>query len=130
MKMKRIVLILLALLLAVSIPVWAEKLTVVSGTKNGSGDNTLISAPGDGNRIILRKVQVQNESSTSTTILLKDGSTAMYRAILTSQGSGVLIDFDKDSNQMQLSPNAALVLNLSGANSHNYTIWYVVEKMR
>lgn len=91
--MKRMLLILLALFTLITQSAWAEKLTVVSGTKAESGDNTLISAPGAGNMIVLKKIQIQNESSTSTTILLKNGATAMYRAILTSQGSGVLIDF-------------------------------------
>jgi len=122
--------VLVAVFLGVSsVQAQEYKLSVVSGTKNSSGDNTVIAAPSAGQCIVLKKVQIQNESTTSTTVLLKTGSTTVYRTLLTSQGSGVVVDFDR-VEKFQLAPATALVMNLSGANSHNYTIWYTVERMK
>lgn len=122
---------LVALLGLLASGAWAEeRLSYVSGTKADSGNNTLISAPGSGNQIVLYLVQIQNESATSTVVKLLDGSTQFYRAKLTAVGSGLVLDLQKDGRSLRLSPNAALVLNLDGANSHNFTVWYTVERMR
>lgn len=123
--------IFLVLLLLVSSPVLAENYTVATGTAALSGDNTLISAPAAGLSIVIHHIQIQNESSTSTVAILKAGSTAIYRGEFTTEGSGIVLDTSPDSgNKWKLAPATALVLNLSGANSHNYTVWYTVERIR
>lgn len=132
--MRKLVAVLVFAFLFLAASAWADNaLTVVSGTKASSGNNTLISAPAAGNCIVIHKVQIQNESSTSTVIKLLAGSTQIYQAELKAEGSGVIIDCDKsdpDQPKWKLPPATALVLNLSGANSHNYTVWYSLERMR
>jgi len=126
----RYLLLTLCLLVLVAFPVWAENLTVKSGTAASNGDNELVAAPDAGNQITVYKIQVQNETNTSTTAILKSGSTAMYRVVLTSAGAGIVIDQFSGEPKWKLAPATALNLNLSGANSHNYTVWYTVERMR
>lgn len=106
------------------------KLSYASGTKASSGDNELVAAPGAGNCLVLYFVQVQNESAVSTVVKLKDGAAQFYQAELTGEGAGSVLDIPQDGVALKLSPNSALNLNLSGANSHNYTVWYTVERMR
>jgi hypothetical protein len=98
-------------------------ITRAAGTKADSGDNTLVAAPAAGYKLILLYLQVQNETAVATTILIKHGATTVGRALLQSQGDGYVRDFSEYPVDM---PEAtALVLNLSGANSHGYTVEYV-----
>ncbi len=95
---------------------------IVSGTKNASGDNTLIAAPGVGVSIVVDWFLIQNESLTATTMILKDGATAGPRFLAQYQGA-ILPVFVP----WKLTANAALVLNLSGANQCGYTVAYHLE---
>ncbi len=103
-------------------------LSYVSGTKNSNGNNSLISAPGAGVKIVLVSVVLQNESSTVTTMILQDdtGGTAILRVLGQNQGDGVAITFPTDARP-KLTANKPLNLNLSGANSCGYSIFYYTE---
>lgn len=97
-----------------------------AGTKAASGDNTLVAAPGAGNRLVVQMFMVQNESATATTCLLKSGSTTRYRKLLQNQGD----DFGRAfqiGREWRLGENEALVLNLSGANTHGWAAEYWTE---
>lgn len=100
--------------------------TSATGTAASSGDNTLIAAPGAGIRIVLVSIIIQNESSTATTMILKNGSTAYERILAQNQGDGLAHAYPVDARK-KLAANAALVLNLSGANSCGYSIEYYTE---
>lgn len=100
--------------------------TPLTGTVNSSGDNTLIAAPLAGQRIVVTGFVVQNESSTATTMVLKSGTVAAYRFLGQSQGAFFEKEFAVGS-EWRLAAGAALVLNLSGANSCGYSISYFVE---
>lgn len=100
-------------------------LTYATGTAASSGDNTLIAAPGAGLRLIVYSLRVQNESATATTCILKNGATAYERKLLAQYG--VIEDEYHPAAPLWLAANAALVLNLSGANSHGYSVRYRVE---
>lgn len=93
-------------------------------TASSSGDNTIIAAPGSGRQIVISSITVQNASSTSTTAIIKFGSTSVYTAILPSQGDGVTKDMEP---AWEVGNNAALVLNLSGANSHYVNVTYWID---
>jgi hypothetical protein len=97
-----------------------------TGTAAASGDNTLVAAPGAGKRIVISALIVQNESATATTAILKDGSTAILRCLGQNQGDGLALHFAPE-RELRLSADAALVLNLSGANSHGYSVIYHVD---
>lgn len=98
-------------------------ITRVTGTKADSGDNTLVASPGAGYRLVLLYLQVQNETTTATTCIFKWGSTAVGRVLAQNQGDGLIRDYE---DFPAIMPEAtALVLNLSGANSHGYTVNYV-----
>ena len=100
--------------------------TRTAGTKAASGDNTLVAAPAAGYRIVVKGWHVQNESSTATTFVLKDGSTTKYRYLAQNQGDGLGRVYD-DEWEWRLTEASALVLNLSGANSHGYWLEYWTE---
>lgn len=99
----------------------------VSGAKAESGDNTLITAPAAGDRIVLISFCIQNESSTATTMILKDGATAFRRVLGQNQGDGVAVTYTP-GREKRLAGGAALVLNLSGANSCGYSVDYFIER--
>ncbi len=101
-----------------------QPLIHATGTAATSGDNTLIAAPGSGKQIVVSGLVIQNESSTSTTAILKFGATSIMRALFASQGDGIVRDVEP---AWEVGNNAALVLNLSGANSHGYSIAYWID---
>lgn len=104
-----------------------QVLLSVTGTKAESGDNTLIAAPGVGNRIVVVSFLLQNETGTSTTLILKDGATAFRRVLGQNQGDGVAVTYTP-GREKRLSENTALVLNLSGANICGYSVDYFIER--
>ncbi len=99
--------------------------TRITGTKAASGDNELIAAPGVGQHIEVRWFIIQNESATATTMILKDGATATIRYLAQNQGDGLTHRFPSGA-PWALTANAALNLNLSGANQCGYTVEYEV----
>ena len=99
--------------------------TQVSGTTATSGDQTLIAAPGAGKRIVVKELVVQNASADATTVLLKNGSTESWRAVL-EQYAAISLSF-ATGEEWRLTANSALVLNLSAANTHGYSVRYEIE---
>lgn len=102
--------------------------TPQTSTEADSGDNTIIAAPGSGYRLVITDIQVQNASSTATTVILKNGSTAVWAVLLQNQGDALSVSFDGD-RFWELSENTALVINLSGANSHYVNVYHYIERL-
>ncbi len=98
-------------------------ITILAGTLSSSGDTTLVAAPGTGVSINIAYLKVQLEGTSTTTVIVKSGSNARERVLCTSQGDGLVINFFPN-RELQLDANAALVINLSGANTINYTFHY------
>lgn len=90
-----------------------------------SGDQTLVAAPAAGNHLVVKDLLVQNESAVETTVILKSGTTAKWRAKLAANAS-LALSF-ADGEEWRLGTAEALVLNLSGANSHGYSIRHRTE---
>lgn len=105
---------------------YEPSISVVTGTKSSSGDNELVAAPGASTRIVVCWVVIQNESSTATTLILRDGTTSKIRVLAQNQGDGLTMVFPADA-RWKLTANTALNLNLSGANSCGYTVGYYTE---
>jgi hypothetical protein len=101
-------------------------LTKLTSTTASSGDNTLVAAPGAGLQIVITALILQNESTTATTLIVKAGATAVLRVLCQNQGDGLALTFPPGQG-LALGSNAALVLNLSGANSCGYSITYYVD---
>lgn len=99
--------------------------TQATGTKAASGDNELVAAPASGDRLAVKELVVQNESTTETTVILKSGSTAKWRGKLAANAS-LALSFES-GEEWRLGTAEALVLNLSGANSHGYSVRYFTE---
>lgn len=101
--------------------------TITAGTKSASGDNTLVTAPATGYRLVVKGWYIQNESATATTILLKDGASSnLYRYLAQNQGDGIGRVYEQGF-ELRLTAATALILNLSGANSHGYWLEYWTE---
>lgn len=94
-----------------------------TGTINTSGDNTIISAPGAGQRIYITKLQIQLEASTTTTVLIKSGVTTIGRIRCVADGDGKIEPYSLGLER-RLGVNEALVLNLSGNNAVGYEVEY------
>lgn len=102
-----------------------QTLLFATGTAASSGDNTLIAAP-PGAQIKIAALQIQNESATATTMILKFGSVAKWRTLGQLQGDGISLTMPLGREWLVGNGNA-LVLNLSGANSCGYSVAYYVE---
>ncbi|ACC81136.1 hypothetical protein [Nostoc punctiforme] len=98
-------------------------ITIIAGTINTVGDNTIIAAPGTGISINISYLKIQLEASTATTIILKSGATTKERILCQNQGDGLAINYFLN-RELRLDANTALVLSLSGANSVNYAFHY------
>lgn len=110
-------------------PVAAELSNPVQGTAATSGDNTIIPSPGATRRLVVTAFVIQNGSATATTMILKDGvalSAGRFRVLGQNQGDGLAMVFD-GQNPWRLSAGNALVLNLSGANTCNWSVQYYIE---
>lgn len=94
-------------------------------TEADSGDNTVIAAPGTGLRLVIVDLVIQNESATATTVLVKSGSTTKWRSLLDQYRAFSLSA--QQPYEFRLGTNEALVVNLSGANSHGVSVRYFVE---
>jgi hypothetical protein len=105
-----------------------KTLLTVSGTAAASGDNTLIAAPGSGVKLVLAGIILQLEGTTATTLRLTNGASGstVLRSFAPNQGDGVALAFSRDARP-KLTANTALILNLSGANTCGYTVWYYTE---
>lgn len=101
----------------------ALTLTSIAGTFSTSGNNTIIAAPTAGIATIITYLQVQNESSTATTVTIYNGTTLVRRILLQNQGDALINSFE-NSRALRLTANTALIINLSATNSHNYSIDY------
>lgn len=102
-------------------------MTHISGTKNTSGDNELIAAPGANTRIVVTALTMQNESSTATTMIMKDGSANKFRILGQNQGDGLAREFSF-RQEWRLATNSALNFNLSGNNQCGYNVSYFTER--
>lgn len=90
-----------------------------------SGANTLIAAPAAGVRICIVGGQFQNESTVSTTLVLKHGTTSIYRIHMNAEAVGSL---PPAPLFWRLPAATALIAELSGANTVGYAIWYFLEQ--
>jgi hypothetical protein len=99
--------------------------THATNTIATSGDNTLVAAPGAGNRLVVKELIVQNESTTTTTAIIKSGATNRWR-VRSGENAGLALSFAQDE-EWRLGDNEALIVNLSGANSHGYSVRYLTE---
>lgn len=102
-----------------------------TGTIATSGDNIVIDISAVagylvGDKIVITSLIIQNESSTGTTALVKDGSSAIARVLGQNQGDGLALTF-QPGLELRLSPDADLIVNLSDANSFGYTVFYYLE---
>jgi hypothetical protein len=87
-----------------------------------------VAAPAAGTRIVLVGVQLQMESAVATVALLKNGAAGSvilrYSGINNSDGDVWQWPIDA---RPKLADATALVLDLSGANSYGYTVYYYTE---
>lgn len=97
----------------------------VATTFATSGDNTIIAAPGSGQRLVVSDLIVQNESAVTTVSLVKAGATTHWRNRAAENG-GLALSFGMDE-EWRLGDNEALVINLSGANTHGVSVRYYSE---
>ena len=99
-----------------------------TGTINGNGDNVVIAQPNVPQRLVITALQVQNESATPVTIIVKAGGSPFWRTLAQNQGDGVCLPlvpgrgislgFDQAQN------GNALIINLSTGVQVGYSLQY------
>jgi hypothetical protein len=99
--------------------VWTHSFTQVTVT----GETTLISAPGVGKRLVIRRVYINNADTAFGEVELRDGSggTAFLDVGLAEKGGDIIRDFGDGIN---LSENTALVAHLTTTTKINITVFY------
>lgn len=116
-----------------------ERSEFLSQLTNGSlnfaaaGDNTIIAAPGAGNRIHIVFLEYQNVSDTTLTCIHKSGSTALngngWKITGNSTdgvGGSYVFEGMPGHRVMRLGINEAFVINLSAAKACvGYVIYYI-----
>ncbi|QLE42268.1 hypothetical protein FD723_18790 [Nostoc sp. C052] len=100
-------------------------ITDITGTVSNSGDNTIAATPGAGLSIHITRLLIQNQTTTETTIILKDSSGNKLPILAPTKGDGIAQVYSERS-EIKLAQNSPLILNLSGANSISYSIGYYV----
>lgn len=103
-----------------------RNLTWAHGTAAASGDNTIVTAPGANLRIRVAYAMVQNTTATATTAIWQNGAADVAGALLQNQGDALTINLPH-GDEWEFDANTAVTLNLSGANSHRYSIAYWTE---
>ena len=98
--------------------------TTVTGYASNAGNNAIIAAPGAGKALDLYFEQVQNATATATVAMIKHGSTAKVTLINANKGDGYMRDYGTRPRRM--AENTAYNIDLDLANSHAYTIEYLV----
>lgn len=77
-----------------------------AGGITDTSDVTLKAAPGAGNAVYLSALQVVNKSATATEVVIKSGSTVLWRGFAAANGvSPITIEFD---DPLYAAPNTAL----------------------
>lgn len=102
-----------------------------------SGDNTIISAPGSGNRIKIIAYKLQNTSDTDLTVILKTGSTSingdgfLLGGTATTANAPMMDSFNAPGGvgqgELVLGDNEAFVINLSAAKQVSGFVIYRVD---
>lgn len=103
-----------------------KTILAIAGTVNASGNNTIIAAPASGNQIYIVGLKIQNESAVSTTAILRNDTTDFWRHVTTSTTNFTQLSFP-EGRELPVGNAKALLLNLNGANSVNYSIIYFVD---
>ena len=100
------------------------KAELIATQISSSGDNTILSAPGAGREYVLASLQIQNASSSDTTALVKSGATTKLAVVMPSKGDGLVKELEPC---WRYGDNAAVVVNLSGANAVWVQATYWIE---
>lgn len=108
---------------------WADQVLTTVATKSASGDQEVIAAPTNGQRLVLLRIFAQRTaaSTAETTLIFKDTSGNIAKCVLNEYVPGVIL-FDAQSIMQlrALARNSPLTLNLSAANSVEVTVRYIV----
>lgn len=103
----------------------------IVGTRNTSGDGTaVIAAPGAGRRIVIHGIQLQAEADGDQTVLIKSGSTTVYRFFMATKVQGIVRELSGENEtdmRIYCGANEAVFVNLSAAVAMNYIIDYYVD---
>lgn len=83
----------------------------------------------DGFEIVIGSIIIQNTTTNPTTITLKAGNSTFLQVLAQNQGDGIAIIYPRKM-EPRLGNGNALLLNLSGNNSHNYNIGWWLEPTR
>ena len=105
----------------------AARVTWLAGTAAANGNNTVVAAPGAGARIVVVYAHVQNASATASTAQFTNGERGAAGARFLGRTQGAGQAFDMHAHPWRLDEDKALILNLSGANAHGYTVGYYIE---
>lgn len=99
-------------------------MAIISSSCASAGANTAVAAS-PGNHHVLEGFQLQMEAAATTLqrVLLKNGTTEMWRFVGTAIGDGVVHNFD-EPDELHWATGAAIVLDLAEAKSVGYVLRY------
>ena len=107
-----------------------KTLVALSGTCASAGANTLVTAPGAGNRLVICGLTAQNEVATAQTLQIHEESTATkglcFYCPADATGSGIKREFAL-GREWKLAENKGLDATLSAATTVGFGVLYFVE---
>lgn len=104
-----------------------QELSTVTGTRSTSGvGSAILPTLAANQRYVFVLVQLQNEDVAQVTVLLKSGSTTLYRLLTTEKGVGALIAVPHGFKWVA-GWGEEIFLDLSAAAAVNYCLLYYVE---
>ena len=110
-------------------PVASELENSIEGTVATAGNTQVGPTPAATERIVITAFQIQNETATATTVLLKDGiapAAGRWRVRCPSDGGGAIVTFD-GQHPLRLSAGNRITLNLSVATTVGYSFQFYRE---
>lgn len=100
-----------------------KALLSVCTTEDSSGNTEIVAAPAAGQSHYVVAFCVQNEAATANTILLSDGTTAVWRCFAQNQGDGLAMSFAA-GREWKVGDTKAININLSAATVCGYSVTY------
>jgi hypothetical protein len=100
-----------------------KTLLSICTTEDSSGNTAIVAAPAAGQSHYVVAFVIQNEAATANTILLSDGTTAVWRCFAQNQGDGLAMVFPA-GREWKVGDTKAITINLSAATVCGYSIMY------
>lgn len=104
-----------------------QRVQSATGTKSSNGDNLVLAPPGVGFEYVIDFLSIENATAVTTTWQLKFGGVPVITHTTSQIGNGIEMNFTGSSHELRAGDNNNIILNLSAANAHTFTVLYHID---